>query len=80
VNNPIKVPSGVELRGTWDVQHHTQSGGVGIFTTYAGGAAGEKGASLIQLEAGAGIRGITIMQLNLATDGFSTENPRTPIS
>jgi hypothetical protein len=76
VNNPVKVPSGVELRGTWDVQHHTQSGGVGIFTTYSGGAAGEKGASLIQLGAGAGIRGITIVQLNLATDGFTTENPR----
>ncbi len=77
VNNPIKVPSGVELRGTWDVQHHTQSGGTGIFTTYAGGASGEKGASLIQLEKGAGIRGITIAQLNIATDGFTAENPRT---
>ncbi len=76
VNNPIKVPSGVELRGTWDVQHHTQSGGAGIFTTYAGGATGENGASLIQLEAGAGIRGITIAQLNIATDGFNAENPR----
>ena len=77
VNNPIKVPSGVELRGTWDVQHHTQSGGVGIFTTYAGGAEGEKGPSLIQLEADAGISGLTIAQLNLATDGYSAENPRT---
>lgn len=76
VNNPIKVPSGVELRGTWDVQHHTQSGGVGIFTTYAGGASGEKGPSLIQLAEGAGIRGLTIAQLNLATDGNSVENPR----
>jgi hypothetical protein len=76
VNNPITVPSGVELRGTWDVQHHTQSGGVGIFTTYAGGADGEKGASLIQLKAGAGISGITIAQLNLATDGFNVLNPR----
>ena len=76
VNNPIKVPSGVELRGTWDVQHHTQSGGVGIFTTYAGGAAGEKGPSLIQLSEGAGIRGLTIAQLNLATDGYSAEDPR----
>ena len=76
VNNPIKVPSGVELRGTWDVQHHTQSGGVGIFTTYAGGADGEKGPSLIQLAEGAGIRGVTISQLNLATDGYNAENPR----
>jgi PHD/YefM family antitoxin component YafN of YafNO toxin-antitoxin module len=76
VNNPIKVPSGVELRGTWDVQHHTQSGGVAIFTTYSGGAAGEEGPSLIQLEADAGIRGFTIAQLNIATNGFSTEDPR----
>lgn len=76
VNNPVKIPSGVELRGTWDVQHHTQSGGAGLFTNYTGGADGEKGASLIQLEAGAGIRGITIAQLNIATDGFSAENPR----
>ena len=76
VNSPIKVPSGVELRGTWDVQHHTQSGGTAIFTTYAGGAAGEKGPSLIQLEEGAGIRGINIAQLNLTTDGASIENPR----
>ena len=76
VNNPVKVPSGVELRGTWDVQHHTQSSGAGILTTYTGGAAGEKGASLIQLEASSGIRGITIAQLNIATDGFSAENPR----
>ena len=77
VNNPIKIPSGVELRGTWDVQHHTHNGGAAIFTNYTGGAAGEKGASLIQLEAGAGIRGINIAQLNIATDGFSTTNPRT---
>ncbi|WCT13350.1 glycosyl hydrolase family 28-related protein [Mucilaginibacter jinjuensis] len=76
VNNPIQIPSGVELRGTWDVQHHTQSGGVGIFTTYDGGAAGEKGASLIQLGARAGISGLTIAQLNIATDGFSADHPR----
>ena len=76
VNNPIKIPSGVELRGTWDVQHHTQSGGTGIMTNYTGGAAGDKGTSLIQLETGAGIRGVTIAQLDLATDGFSARNPR----
>jgi hypothetical protein len=76
VDNPITVPSGVELRGSWDVQHHTQSGGTAIFTNYAGGDAGEKGASLIQLEAKAGIRGFTIAQLNIATDGFSNTNPR----
>jgi len=77
VNNPVKIPSGVELRGTWDVQHHTQSGGTAIFTDYSGGVEGEKGPSLIQLEANAGIRGITIAQLNIATGEFSVRNPRT---
>lgn len=76
VNHPVKVPSGVELRGTWDVQHHTQSGGTAIFTNYSGGAAGAKGPSLIQLEAEAGIRGINIAQLNIVSGGFSSENPR----
>jgi len=77
VENPIKVPSGVELRGTWDVQHHTQSGGSAIFTNYTGGEAGDNGPSLIQLEAGAGLRGLNIVQVNIATDGFTTSNPRT---
>ena len=77
VNNPVTVPSGVELRGTWDVQHHTQSGGSAIFTTYTGGTSGEKGASLIQLKEGAGIRGLNIVQQNIATGDFSETNPRT---
>jgi len=76
VNHPIKVPTGVELRGSWDVQHHTQSGGTAIFTNYSGGADGEQGPSLIQLEKNAGIRGFTIAQLNIVTDGFSMEDPR----
>ena len=37
VDKPIKIPSGVELRGSWDVQHHTQNGGTAIFTNYDGG-------------------------------------------
>jgi len=77
LESPIKVPSGVELRGTWDVQHHTQSGGTTLFTTYAGGAEGDKGPSLIQLDADAGIRGLNVLQYNIATDGFSNTNPRT---
>lgn len=76
VDHPVTVPSGVELRGTWDVQHHTQSGGTAIFTNYAGGPAGEEGPSLIQLEANAGIRGFKIVQQNIATDEFSNSNPR----
>lgn len=76
LNAPVTIPSGVELRGTWDVQHHTLGGGTAIFTNYDGAGEGEEGPSLIQLEADAGIRGITIAQLNIATDGYDTENPR----
>ena len=78
VNNPVIVPSGVELRGTWDVQHHTQGGGSALFTNYLGGEAGEKGPSLIQLQSDSGIRGINILQSNLVeeTGGYNTVNPR----
>ena len=76
INNPITIPSGVELRGTWDVQHHTQSGGTAIFTNYIGGDDDENGASLIQLQANSGIRGFKVAQLNIATDGYSNTNPR----
>jgi hypothetical protein len=78
VNNPIVVPSGVELRGTWDVQHHTQGGGAAVFTNYTGGPAGEKGPSLIQLKQNAGIRGISVVQANLIeeSDGYNIVNPR----
>jgi len=76
VNNPVVVPSGVELRGTWDVQHHTQGGGSALFTHYTGGQAGEKGHSLIQLQSGAGIRGLNIVQANLIEGQYSSDNPR----
>ena len=76
IEKPVIIPSGVELRGTWDVQHHTQSGGVAIFTNYTGGQEGENGPSLIQLKENAGIKGFNIAQLNIATDGFSAQNPR----
>ncbi|RXZ77492.1 hypothetical protein EBB07_30700 [Paenibacillaceae bacterium] len=72
LNSPVIVPEGVELRGTWDVQHHTQGGGTAIFTAYTGDAQGE-GASLIQLKANAGLRGLTITQANLTS--VNLENP-----
>lgn len=76
VDKPIKIPSGVELRGSWDVQHHTQNGGTAIFTNYDGGDAGENAPSLIQLETNAGIRGITLAQLNIISREYSAESPR----
>ena len=76
LNRPVMVPPGVELRGSWDVQHHTMSGGTAIFTTYSGGEEGEEGPSLIQLGENSGLRGLTIVQLNIASDGFSSDDPR----
>lgn len=76
VDKPIKIPSGVELRGSWDVQHHTQNGGTAIFTNYDGGDAGENAPSLIQLETNAGIRGITLAQLDIISGEYSAESPR----
>lgn len=76
VDKSIKIPSGVELRGSWDVQHHTQNGGTAIFTNYDGGDAGENAPSLIQLETNAGIRGITLAQLNIISGEYSAESPR----
>jgi len=73
---PVIIPTGVELRGTWDVQHHTQGGGSAIFTNYDGGRQGEKGASLIQLQEGAGIRGINVVQANMLEGSFRVTNPR----
>jgi hypothetical protein len=76
INNPVIIPTGVELRGTWDVQHHTQSGGSAIFTNYDGGSLGENNTSLIQLQTGSGIRGIKIAQTNLVEGGYTITNPR----
>lgn len=74
VNNPITIPSGVELKGSWNVPHHTMGGGTAIFTEYLGNDAGE---SLIQLKADAGISGLNIAQLNIFDgDGYSRSNPR----
>ncbi|GGG52736.1 immunoglobulin-like domain-containing protein [Paenibacillus radicis (ex Gao et al. 2016)] len=74
LNNPVIIPEGVELRGTWDVQHHTQGGGTAIFTAYTGGAQGENGSSLIQLKANAGLRGLNLTQANLTSVNLDNPN------
>ncbi|MFD0693593.1 glycosyl hydrolase family 28-related protein [Paenibacillus sp. GCM10027628] len=58
INQPIAVPSGVELRGSWDVPHHTIGGGSVIFTNY--GENDPNGAPFISLQEGAGIRGLSV--------------------
>ncbi|MBM4035706.1 MAG: hypothetical protein FJ291_28535, partial [Planctomycetes bacterium] len=54
----IVVPSGVELRGIFDVPHHTVSGGSVLMPTSGKGKA--DGTPFIRLEAKSGLRGLTI--------------------
>ncbi|OBZ19268.1 S-layer protein [Bacillus sp. FJAT-27264] len=58
LNSPITVPSGVELRGSWDVPHHTIGGGTVFFTNY--GENDPDGTPLITLEASSGVRGLSV--------------------
>ncbi|MFC5530581.1 glycosyl hydrolase family 28-related protein [Cohnella yongneupensis] len=58
IEQPITVPSGVEIRGSWDVPHHTIGGGSVLFTNV--GENDAAGTPFITLEAGAGIRGINV--------------------
>ncbi|OCT12219.1 S-layer protein [Paenibacillus pectinilyticus] len=54
----LTVPSGVELRGSWDVPHHTIGGGTVLFTNY--GLNQSNGDAFITLEASAGIKGLSV--------------------
>ena len=72
-DKPVIIPTGVELRGTWDVQHHTQSGGSAVFTNHGIGA--PDALPLIQLQSGAGIRGLTLVQLCQNTGNIPIDIP-----
>lgn len=54
----LSVPAGVEIRGIWDVPHHTISRGSVLLAWSGRGNA--DGDPFISLEPGAGIRGLTI--------------------
>ncbi|MBM3495212.1 MAG: hypothetical protein FJX72_12955 [Armatimonadetes bacterium] len=58
IKSALVVPSGVELRGSFDVPHHTISGGTVLLAT--GGKGNEKGAPLLSLKPGSGVRGLTV--------------------
>ncbi|OPH55988.1 hypothetical protein BC351_29270 [Paenibacillus ferrarius] len=58
INEPITIPSGVELRGSWDVPHHTIGGGSVIFTNYGENA--PNAAPFISLEQNAGVNGLSV--------------------
>ncbi len=54
----LNVPKGVELRGIWDVPHHTVSHG-SVLHAYEG-KNNENATPFISLETGAGVRGFTV--------------------
>lgn len=54
----LRVPSGVELRGSSDVPHHTQNGGTVLLATAGKGE--EEGEPFITLAPGSGVRGIGV--------------------
>lgn len=58
----LRIPSGVELRGIFDVPHHTVSGGSVLLVTYGHGQ--EDGDPFIQLEPNSGLRGLTFWYPN----------------
>ncbi len=68
IDNHIKVPTGVELRGIWDIPHHTVSHG-SILYAYEGKNEAS-GVPFISLESGAGIRGLTIWYPEQNTSEF----------
>ncbi|QGQ98997.1 S-layer protein [Paenibacillus psychroresistens] len=58
VDQPLVVPAGVELRGMWDVPHHTSGKGSVLFTNVGENA--PNGVPFITLQANSGINGISI--------------------
>ena len=54
----LVVPTGVELRGIFDVPHHTVSGGSVLMSTTGKGK--PDGTPFIRLETGSGLRGLTV--------------------
>ncbi len=58
INTHLLVPTGVELRGIWDVPHHTISKGSVLFAYE--GKYNEKGTPFLSLQSGSGVRGFTV--------------------
>ncbi len=62
----LVVPTGVELRGCFDVPHHTVSGGSVLLPT--AGAGNADGTPFLRLNESAGLRGITVWYPDQRTD------------
>ena len=68
INGHITVPTGVELRGIWDVPHHTTSQG-SVLLAYEG-KGDANGTPFISMEAGSGVRGFTVFYPEQNTQNF----------
>ena len=58
LNGHITIPNGVELRGIWDVPHHSSVKG-SILLAYEGKGSAD-GTPFISMETGSGVRGFTV--------------------
>lgn len=70
VSKPLTVPGKVELRGSWDVPHHTVGGGTVIYTDY-GNLAENTASPLITLEKSSGIRGLSIYYYKVSVNSIT---------
>jgi hypothetical protein len=68
ISTHLEVPEGVELRGIWDVPHHTINRG-SILLAYEGKGNGD-GTPFITLKKGSGVRGFTIWYPEQTTQDF----------
>lgn len=62
ITSHLSVPSGVDLRGIWDIPHHTVSQGTVLLASEGGGNA--SGTPFIVLQHASGVRGLTIWYPN----------------
>ncbi len=58
LEGPLTIPPGVELRGIWEVPHHTMGEGTVLMAVAGRGEA--EGTPLLNLRPGAGLRGLTV--------------------
>ncbi len=68
LNGHLIVPPGVELRGTWDVPHHTRSKG-SILLPFEG-KNDANGTPFISLKTGSGVRGFAVWYPEQSSDYF----------
>jgi len=72
LNGTLVIPAGVELRGVFDVPHNTSARG-SVLNIYAGRNQ-ENGTPFVQIESGAGIRGLTFHYPEQIYDAGDTVN------